>query len=149
MITLVDSVRIEANPGEVERWLLEIEGHYREWHPEHVKWVNLDGELAEGRRFYYEEYFKGRLYRSRCLITRIERDGSTLIEFKGLSLVDRIGGVSGSFRIEPDGGGCVVTATINLRPGWLARLIGLAQAIERHMEEEGANLKRLLEGGDC
>ena len=147
MLTLKDSVLIEATPGEVEEWLRNIDKHYREWHPDHVKWVNLDGGLDEGDRFYYEEYLHGRLYKSRCLITRVERNDKAVIEFKGLSVPDRLLGVRGSFVIEPEGDGCVVTATISLRFGRLISTLfkGIAGDLQRHMKEEGESLKRLLE----
>ena len=145
VLTLKDSVEIEAPKEAIEDWLLAIDEHYSEWHPAHVKWVNLDGELAEGRTFYYEEYLKGRLYKSRCRITKLERDGKTYIEFVGLSLPDRLIGISGSFAVEPHDDACTVTAVLNFRFGWPLKALGFAGAIEEHMAEEGESLKRLLE----
>ena len=145
MLTLRDSIEIEASKEDVEEWLLRIDEHYREWHPAHVKWVNLEGELAEGKTFYYEEYLKGRLYKSRCRITKLERDGETYIEFVGLSLPDRVIGISGSFEVVPREGSCTVTAVLNFRFGWPLKALGFARAIEDHMKEEGESLKRLIE----
>ena len=81
MLVLNDSVLIKASPDAIEEWLLGIDEHYAEWHPEHVRWVNLDGALGEGKTFYYEEYLHGRLYRSRCRITRLTRGDGAVVEF--------------------------------------------------------------------
>ena len=72
-----------------------------------------------------------------------------MIEFKGLSVPDRLLGVRGSFVIEPGGDGCVVTATISLKFGRLISTLfkGIADDLQRHMKEEGESLKRLLEAG--
>ncbi|MBU1672357.1 MAG: SRPBCC family protein [Actinobacteria bacterium] len=147
MATLRDSIEIRAPQERIEAWLLEIDRHYAAWHPDHVKWVNLEGELAEGKTFYYEERLKGRLYRSRCRITRLERNGRTYIEFVGLSVPDKILGVSGSFEIVPRGGSCTVTAVINMRFGWFLARLGISGAILAHMEEEGKSLKAIMETG--
>lgn len=149
MITLEDSIEINAAPKEIEEWLLHIDEHYRDWHPDHVKWVNLDGSLDEGKTFYYEEYLHGSLYRSKCLITRVERNGGAVIEFVGMSLLDKLLGVRGSFVVQPRGEGSVATATISLRFGRLIRTLagGILEDLERHMKEEGQSLKRILEEG--
>jgi len=147
MLTLEDSIEIAAPPERVIDWLMHIDEHYAEWHPDHVQWVNLDGELDEGRTFYYEEYLHGRLYKSRCRITRVERDDGAVIEFEGLSVLDRILGVRGSFVVVPSGDGCVATAVIQLRFERLAPLLagGIIADLQQHMEEEGLALRRLLE----
>jgi len=148
MITLEDSIEIKASPDRIEDWLRNVDKHYREWHPDHVKWVNLEGTLDEGSTFHYEEYLNGRIYKSKCKVTSITRNQRTVIEFVGLPLLDRILGVGGSFIIEPKEGACVVTAAISLRFGWLiSRLFsGTVEAIQIHMKEEGESLKRILEG---
>ncbi|MFH1150427.1 MAG: SRPBCC family protein [Actinomycetota bacterium] len=147
MVTLRDSIEICVPQERIEAWLLEIDRHYADWHPDHVKWVNLDGELAEGKTFYYEERLKGRMYKSRCRITRLERNGRTYIEFVGLSVPDKILGVSGSFEVVPGETCCTMTAVIRLRFGWLLGKLGISRAILAHMEEEGKSLKAILETG--
>ena len=116
MLTPVDSIRTAAGPEMIEEWLMDIVEHYRQRLPEHVRRVLIDGWLGEGTRFCNQEYLKGCHNGSRFLVTPIQRDGSTLIEFKGLSILDRAGG--GSFLIEPAGEGCVIAASVKLRPAW-------------------------------
>ncbi len=147
MITMKDAIAIKVTPERIEEWLLDIDKHYQEWHPEHVKWVNLDGSLEEGSTFYFEEYLDGRLIKSKCRITRLERNDKTTMEFRGLSIHERLLGVRGSLLVEPTGDGCMVTATISLRFGWLVSRVfkKMGQAIQKHMKEEGENLKRILE----
>lgn len=109
--------------------------------------MNLDGDLEKGKTFYYEEYLHGRIYKSRCRITRTRRNEGALIEFKGLSILDRILGIRGSFAVEPKGGRSIVTATISLRPGRLIKVFagGIVEDLKRHMKEEGESLKEILE----
>ncbi|RJP30043.1 MAG: SRPBCC family protein [Actinobacteria bacterium] len=147
MLTLKDTVEIGAEPQVIEDWLRNIDLHYREWHPDHIKWVNLDGILDEGKTFYYEEYLGSRILKSKCRITRLQRNGEIVIAFKGLAIHERILGLGGSFVIAPRDESCLVTATISLRFGWLiTRLFkGMVEAIQTHMREEGENLKRILE----
>lgn len=147
VLNLKDSIEINVTPEEVEEWLVNIDKHYQSWHPDHVKWVNLDGSLGEGRSFYYEEYLHGRLYKSRCRITRSTRNNGATLEFVGLSVLDRILGVCGSFIVEPKGSGSYVTATISLRFRRLIQLLagGIVRDLERHMKEEGESLKKILE----
>lgn len=147
MLELEDSIVIDAGQQAIEEWLLNIDEHYPDWHPAHVKWVNLDGPLDEGKTFYYEEYLHGRLYKSRCRITRLERGpGGTVIEFVGLSVLDRLLGIRGSFLVEPLGETCSVTATICLRFGRLTPALagGIVEDLQTHMKEEGESLKAIL-----
>jgi uncharacterized protein YndB with AHSA1/START domain len=143
---LSDSVEIVAPPLEVFEWLLHLDEHYREWHPDHVQWRYLDrtpdlvGSVVE-----YEERLHGSTHRLRARFTRVVRPGR--IEFKNLFPASLIC-PRGSFIVEPKGEGSLFTATLEFRlAGLLERLAGdRTEAMRVHMREEGENLKRLLEG---
>lgn len=147
MITLKDTIEIKTTPDKIAEWLRNVDKHYKDWHPDHVRFVKVTGGLEVGNIFYFEEYLQGKLYKGRYRITKIEENKKRVVEFKGLSFLDRIFGTKGSFIVESMENSCLFTATHSLRFGWLiSRLFkGLIKAMEKHMKEEGENLKRLLE----
>jgi len=53
----------------------------------------------------------------------------------------------GSFSMDAEGEGCIFTATLSSRMGWLYSLFfkDRVDAIKRHMKEEGENLKNIIE----
>ncbi|MDI6883195.1 MAG: SRPBCC family protein [Patescibacteria group bacterium] len=149
MITLKDSIEIKTTPEKIEEWLRNLGEYYKEWHPDHVKWVNVTGGLDEGDIIYFEEYLHGKLHKFKCKITKIERNKKGVIEFKGLSFLERIFAEKGSFIIEPKEDSCIFTATLSSRFSWLISIFfkEMIEVVKKHMKEEGENLKRLLEKG--
>lgn len=150
MFKIEDSVEIEADPEEIEEWIRNTDKHYRGLHPDHVKWENLSDTFDVGSIIRAEEYIQGKLHSITYRITRMERNGIFVMEYKGRKWADRLMGVGGSLTVLPmEGGGCLVTATSSFRFGWLMRILdyltGLPTAVKRHMEEEGMNMKRMLE----
>jgi hypothetical protein len=144
MITLEDSIEIKTTPEKIFEWLKSLDKHYRNWHPDHVKWVNETGGLDEGDIVYYEEYIHGKLHKIRSKITKTEENKR--IQFKNL-FPKSILFPKGSFIIEPGGKSCIFTATLSIRFGWLLSKLAKSkfEAGKRHIKEEGKNLKRLLE----
>ena len=144
MTTLKHSIEIRASPEKVFSWLMNLDKNYRKWHPDHIKWVNEEGSLSEGKTAYYEEYIHGKPHKIRARITKLEKN--RLIEFKNMFPMSLIC-PKGSFVIEPKGKNTLFTATLSFRGGRL--LSGLMksrlEAIKSHMREEGENLKRILE----
>ena len=144
MIILKDSIEIKTTPDKIFRWLKNLDEHYKEWHPDHVKWINETGGLDEGDVVYYEEYLHGELHKIRSKITKVEENKR--IEFKNLFPVSIIC-PKGSFILKSREKSCIFTATLSFR---FAKLfLKLAKnridAIKTHMKEEGENLKNLLE----
>jgi len=139
-----DSIEIKTTPEKIFDWFKNIDKHYKEWHPDHVKWVNETGGLDEGDIVYYEEYLHGKLHKIRSKITKIEENKR--IEFKNLFPISILS-PKGSFIIEPRGESCIFTATLSIRFGWLLSKIAKSRldAGKKHIKEEGGNLKRLLE----
>ena len=144
MITLRNTIKIKATPDEIFKWLKNLDKHYKEWHPDHVEWINETGNLDEGNIAYYEEYLHGELHRSRAKITEVEENKS--IEFMNLFPMGILC-PKGSFIIERKGDDCIFTATLSFRFGWFFSRFAKdrIKAIEIHMKEEGENLRRLLE----
>jgi hypothetical protein len=155
MIKLTDSIEVEASAEDVYTWLvqrLRDKEAYRQWHPDHVDIRWIKGEpLQQGSVLYAEEYLHGVLHKLRFRITKVVPN--RLIEYRALFPLSLLA-PGNSFVIEPTGRDrCVFTATGSLRmPRWLfdrmhPRHRGKIEATQRHIREEGENLKRALEEG--
>ena len=152
MITLCDVIEITAPPERIFYWLSHLKENYLAWHPDHVDCQYLtDGPLREGTIVYCEEYLHGKLHKLKFRATKIVPN--SCIEY-------RLGpGMRGAFRIEPRGDQSAFIAYLYFGLtfpviGWLAdKIVLLAfsrQIVEfqRHMAEEGRNLKRIIETGE-
>lgn len=139
-----DVVHIDAPPEDIFEWLRDLDKNYRGWHRDHVKWEYLDG-FREGGGCYCEETLHGRPHRMKGRITKLTEN--ELVEFE-FDLPTSLVCPGGSFIIEPEGTGSTFTATLSFRfGGVLSRLAKRRlDSVKGHMEEEGENLKRILEG---
>ena len=155
MITLKDSIEIKATPDKVFEWLVQRfkdKESYQSWHPDHVDIHWIKGEpLQEGSIVYAEEYLHGDLHKLKFRITKIVPN--RVIEYRSLFPLSILA-PGNTFLIEPKGGNrCIFTAMGSLRiPRWLFEKLhkkhkGKIEATEKHMKEEGENLKRALEKG--
>jgi len=149
MITLRDSIEIQATPDKVYEWLVRrfnSKEDYQAWHPEHVDicWIKGDS-LKEGSIVYAQEYLHGRLHKLKFRITKVIPNKE--IEYRALfplSLFSQ----GNAFIVEPRGkNSSIFTATGGLRAGPLFKKLAKNQikATKQHMKEEGENLKRALE----
>ena len=120
---------------------------FRKWHKDHVKLQWLKGKpFEEGSILYVEEYLHGKLHKMKFLSTKLEPNRK--IEYNLLFPMSMVC-YGGSFIIKPKGKSCIFTATLSFRFGYiLSKLMpSRVDATRRHMEEEGKNLKKLLEQG--
>lgn len=145
MKVLQDSIEIRAMPEKIFDWLLHLEEHYREWHPDHItcSWVK-GGPGKEGSVLYIEEYVHKDLHKMEFRITKIEP--ARKIEYSIL-FPTSILCPNGSFIIELKNRSCIFTATLSFRFGGLLSHLfkKRVEALRTHMKEEGENLKKLLE----
>jgi hypothetical protein len=145
-MVLEDSIWIGTGPHEVYEWFLGIEDNYRAWHPDHVALVWREGRPFEpGSVAYAEEYLHDCLIRMRMRSTGAEPD--RLLRYRLLFPLSLIC-PRGSFRFEPEGEGCLFTAALTIRFGWLLEMVAgrHAGSLRAHIREEAENLKRILEG---
>jgi len=144
MIVLRDAIQINVSPEDIFEWLSNLDKNYRDWHQDHVKW-EFRGGFHEGSKCYCEELIHGKLHRMNGRITRLRK--KVLVEFK-FSFPTTLICPRGSFIIEPDGSGSTFVATLSFRfAGVLSRFAKRRMnSVKNHMEEEGQNLKRILEG---
>ena len=158
MITLKDSIEVEAPPEKVFEWLVQRltdKEACLAWHPDHVELRWIKGEpLQEGSILYAEEYIHGRLYRLKLRVTKVVPN--RVIEYRSLFPFSILA-PGNTFLVEPKGeNSCIFTAMVGLRrlglPRWLPKKLRknpkyIIAATEQHMKEEGENLKRALEEG--
>ena len=155
MITLKDSIEINAEPEKVFEWLIQRfkdKESYQAWHPDHldIRWIK--GEpLQVGSIVYAEEYLHGDLHKLKFRITKIVPN--RVIEYRSLFPLSILA-PGNTFLVEPEGeNSCIFTAMGSLRlPVWLFEKLhkkhkNKIEATEQHMKEEGENLKRALEKG--
>jgi len=127
---------------------------YRAWHKEdHVAFRFIKGEpWAVGSVVYAEEYIHGKLHKLKSIITKVVPNKK--IEYAPTSWLLRKYFPKSEFIIEAQGDTYRFIASGTYRIGWIGKTLfkkklaeGLA-SIEKHMQEEGENLKRILEKGD-
>jgi hypothetical protein len=147
---LVSSTLIGATPEAVSLFFANMPENYLRWHRDHVlfRWEGKGG-LYAGARFYFEERIAGKLLRKRVRFTRIVP--GRLIEFAVTNPLFRLVLPSIAFEIEPEGDGVRVTQTIRIRTGPIGAWLNRKEfaVVQKHMDEEGENLKRILEGGEA
>lgn len=143
---LTDAVNINAAPRAIFDFFEDMEQHYLQWHPDHVRfrWVSGRG-VKTGHVFYFEEYLAGTLLKKEVAFTRVVPGQH--IEFAPTFWLLRLFLPRLLFRIREEPGGCEVIAEVHLRIGPLAARFNKREldAVRQHMHVEGQNLKRILE----
>ena len=142
---LVDTVEINAPPGNLWVWLADLAVHYTEWHPDHVSAEWIKGEPNQvGSQLKAVEQLTG--HREELVFEMVDVDPPRRMEYRilgphGLLLP------SGSFEISEGDGGSVFRASINYRFGRLTRSLfrSRMEAMRVHMREEGEQLRRIIE----
>ena len=142
MLELSHSIKIKTSPDKIFEWFGDLPVYYRSWHPEHVtaRWIKKFEE-GVGTVFYAEQKLDGD--RGGYIFTVTEYVPGRLIVYKP-SFPRSLNLSRGSFVVEPVEGGCIFTATLRFRFGFLMSESFLKD-IKIHIGEEGENLKKLLE----
>lgn len=140
----MDSIKIKIPPEKVFDWLMNLDKHYKEWHPDHLSYTKETSGNGVGDSIRFEENLHGEPHTLRAKFTKIEKD--RLIEYKCLFPMSIIC-PKGSFVLEAGDDATVFTATLTFRFGWLLDrfMKKRTEAMKMHMKEEGENLKKLLE----
>ncbi|WP_254279515.1 SRPBCC family protein [Haloarcula marina] len=143
---LEEATRVSAPPEAIYRFFETMDANYERWHPDHIefRWVGGDG-LAQGAEAYFEERIAGKTQQKTVRFTEVVPD--RYIEFKPTSLLVGLLMPSISFTIDPHENGCDVTQRIKIRTGPIGARLNRREfdAVRAHMQEEGENLKTLLE----
>jgi len=147
-VILSQTTMIAAPPEHIFSFFNRMEANYTRWHHDHIAFRSLqDGRQAVGNRFYLEERIHGQHLKRTMRYTKVVPD--RLIEFVPDNALVRLFLRRVSFITEPVDGQCRFTQEVQVLIGpigrWLNRK-GFA-AVEKHMREEGENLKAIMESG--
>lgn len=143
---LEETTGMKASPKEVYLFFEKMEENYERWHPDHITFQWIDGGvLEEGAKAYFEEEIAGKLQKKTVQFTQIDPD--RYIEFKPTSRVIGLLMPHISFTITPRSDGCELTQRIKVRTGPIGARLNRREfdAVRKHMQEEGENLKRISE----
>jgi hypothetical protein len=122
-----------------------MEENYTIWHPEHHSFTWIEGSgVAERVVSEFDETVAGKRQRKKMVFTHV---GDGRIEFAPVSRLIRLLLPRVVFDIAPDGDGCRLIQEVHVRVGPLGARLNRKEfeAVQQHMEEEGANLKALME----
>ena len=155
-VILKHSIEIRTTPEKIFEFLSTLvdDKSYRSWHSDdHVALRWLKGSpWQEGSVVYAEEYFDGKLHKLTFIVTRVVPNRE--IEYVPVSRFRRRYAPKYTFSVEPKDTSCVFTATVHVRVPLLPRLLAKKRvergfsSIQKHMKEEGENLKRILEADE-
>ncbi len=150
-LALKDSIEIKTTPEKIWEFFTNLEQNYKTWHPEdHVlfKWTK-GRPWEEASTFYAEQYVMGKITKYKGTIVESVPYRKIVSKFSfPISVVSpKI-----EWLIETKGSNSVFTAITYLRAGSLLSKISkkgmktLIEAHDKHVREEGENLKKILEG---
>jgi carbon monoxide dehydrogenase subunit G len=145
MKTLKESIKINVPPEVIWKWILNFAENYCEWHPSHIKACWVKGKPNQiGSILYFEEDLEQDLVKFSSELTKLEPN--KLYEFRTLGSMKFLMPRS-TFEIEPSGNDSIFTATLDFRMGKLLSKVAKKSMnnIIKHMQEEGDNLKKILE----
>ena len=149
-IELSHSIEIKTNPEKVWNFLKNPE-NYKTMHPtDHIKLIWTEGKPFElGSKFYCEQLIFEKVQKYNAQIKEVIPNRKIVFTFK---LPVSFFSPEIEWRIEPKGSNTVFTAISYIRAGHLFKKLfkkGMTKLFEehnRHVGEEGENLKNLLEG---
>ena len=152
MITLKDSIEIKTTPEKIFDWFKNLDKHFTEWHPNHKKFVKVTGGMDEGDIVYFEECVDGKWYKAKGKIAKIEKtEKDWQMEFKTpLAKISFIIGAKGDIciftHIESFGLQTLIIGSIlDFLMSKVFNFLFRFDLIKKDMEEDGKNLKRILE----
>lgn len=150
-LELRHSIEIKTTPDQIWNFLKNPE-NYTIWHPkDHIRMMWTEGKPFElGSKFYSEQLVFGKVQKYNGELTEVIPNSKVVFRFKfPVSLISP----EIEWRIEPKESSTVFTAISYIRAGYLFKKIfkkhmeNLITEHNRHVGEEGENLKKILEGG--
>jgi uncharacterized protein YndB with AHSA1/START domain len=152
LISLVETSRLAAPPSRVWGFFSEMDGHYPDWHPEHLRWKTMRGRpLAKGSVWFVDEWVGPMRISARFFVT--DAEPGRYFAYR-IGFPSSLGRAGGSFRFEPAAdGGCELIQEVHfgfslpLLGGLIDRVLRAVLPVgefRRHMREEQDNLVALL-----
>jgi hypothetical protein len=153
IITLENSIEIKTTPEKIFNWFKNMDNkRFREWHPNHRKFVKVTGGMDEGDVLYFEEYINGKWFKLKIKITKIEKsEKGWRADFESVHWLGRLIGTRISFIAEAKGGTCIFThvESFGFKMPIISSLILklFKWRIPLIEKEDNINLKKIMEGG--
>ncbi|MFW9907140.1 MAG: SRPBCC family protein [Candidatus Thorarchaeota archaeon] len=143
-----DSIEIRTSIDQLWDFFENLEDNYISWHPQdHVvcRWIKGRPHEVDSVA-YFEEILDGKLFKIKVKTTKVEKfKYSESKPFFPLSIFHP----KGAYSFESSGNKCIFTAINYFRIPKLFTESFFAyakiEALKRHIKEEGASLKNLLE----
>ena len=144
-VVLEDTVEIKTTPEKIWEFWAHMDKNYKAWHPEdHILFQWTKGKpMEEGSTIYAEEIVGGKLLKGRLTCVNVIRNRKFTLRLPfPRSLFVRY-----EYLIEPRGINTAFTALAYLKyPGFVRKRIqSVIEIGEKHVREEGINLKKILE----
>ena len=148
-LELSHSIEIKATPVKIWNFLKNPD-NYTIWHPQdHIKIIWIEGDpFKVGSKFYSEQLVFGKVQKYNGQIMEVIPNRKVVFKFKfPVSLISP----DIKWLIEPKGTNTVFTAISYIRAGYLYKKLfkkgmnNLIKEHNRHVSEEGENLKKLME----
>jgi len=145
---LEETTIIQTTPDRVFEFFRNMnEERYLAWHPDHLAFQWIEGNnLKEGNVCYFEEKIYGKVNKKKVRYTKVVPN--RLIEFAPTFWLFRLILPRMCFEIEKQGNKSILLrAQIHIRVGPIAKRLNRKEfdAVKKHMEEEGRNLKKWAE----
>ncbi len=141
-----DTVEINTTPEKIWEFWVNMDKNYKAWHPEdHILFRWTKGRpMEEGSRIYAEETVGGKLIKGKATFVNVvpNRNFGLKPPFPNSLFLKY------EYVIEPRGANTAFIAYTYLKyPGFARKRIRSAIEVgNKHVREEGENLKRILEG---
>ena len=145
-LTLEDSVEIKTTPEKVWEFLANMDRNYKTWHPQdHILFRWIKGKpMEEGSTIYAEEAVGGKMIKGKVTCGDvIPNRRFTLNPSFPRSIF-----VKYEYLIETKGENTVFTALTHLKYPFFSEkhIRSVIEIGEKHVREEGENMKKILEG---
>ena len=148
-LTLEDSVEIDTTPEKVWEFWADMDKNYKIWHPQdHILFRWTRGKpMEEGSVIYAEEVVGGKMIKGKVTLGDVipNRRFTLNLPFPR-SVFCRY-----EYKIEPKGSKTVFTAITHLKYPFFSEkhILSVIELGEKHVREEGENMKKILEGKGC
>jgi uncharacterized protein YndB with AHSA1/START domain len=149
-LLLSHSIDINTSPEKLWDFFKNLDKNYTTWHPkDHILFKWMEGKpLEEGSTCYAEQYVMGKPTKYNATLSEIIPNRKIVFKWSyPVSLLSP----KVEWLIEPKGNKTTFTAITHMRAGHLFKKLfkkgmkNIITAHDKHVEEEGENLKKILE----
>jgi len=149
-LVLTDSIEIKTKPETIWDFFINLEKNYKVWHPEdHVLFKWTRGKPMEtGSLWYAEEVVHGKVFKLKGTIGEVIENRKIVFNY---SFPISLAAPKFEWLLEPQNSTTIFTARSYLRAGEFYFKIARKEMERKipmhnkHVREEGENLKRILE----